>query len=170
MAANVKIVSEGKSYSYLIHSSFLAIAIILLCCFHSVLWLFMLTSCILLLLFTTGVEIDQDIGRVRKYTGWLHLRWGIWLPLNHFTKVELEEFVVTKPVDSWNRFGPTSSKTFDILLIDVDDEIFELNDFFDYDKAVECFESIKLTGLKGENKYALETLKLTQRRRLQRRR
>ncbi|MEM9052059.1 MAG: hypothetical protein AAGC47_08420 [Bacteroidota bacterium] len=124
----------------------------------------------MLLLFTTGVEIDLDGIRVRKYTGWLGIRWGIWLPLSHFKKVELEEFVVSKPVDGWNRYGRTSSKTFDILLIDSDDKIFELNDFFEYSKAVACFESIKSIGLKGENKYAIETRRISERRRLHRRR
>jgi len=170
MTSGLIIISEGKSYSYLIHSSFLAIIILIAGIFHSWLWFLMLPSCVMLLLFTTGVEIDSDKFMVRKYTGWMNYHWGIWLPLRHFKKVELEEFVVSKPTGGLNRYDRTSSKTFDILLISKEDEIYELNDFFDYNKAVLCLNAIKSTGLDSEDKYAIETDRIRETRRVSRRR
>jgi hypothetical protein len=118
-----------------------------------------------LLLVTTGVEVDQRNNRVRKYSGWLGKRWGIWLPLSHFQRVRLEEFVVNKKSEGAIRFNPTSSRTYDILLVDRDEKIYELNDFFDYHQALRCLAEIEKTGIESENAYALYTQSLRKRRR-----
>lgn len=163
-----KIISEGKSYSYLVHASLLTMLFLALSLFFP--WCFLLIfPALTLLFFTTGVEIDFHKGKIRKYRGWLGKHWGIWFPLAHFQKVILEEFVVSKPKGGFFRYHRTSSRTFDILLRDKYGKDFELNDFFDYHLALECYNALKDYGLESQNKYAEYTAKLMAKRRTRRR-
>ncbi|MCZ4409879.1 hypothetical protein O3Q51_13745 [Cryomorphaceae bacterium 1068] len=163
LSDSVKI-SEGKSYAYLVHSSFLTVVFFIFGFLFP--WCFLLIfPSLSLLLITTGVEVDSRNNRVRNYSGWLGNRFGVWLPLSHFQKVRLEEFVVSKKSEGAVRFNPTSSRTYDILLLDKYGKIYELNDFFEYDLALECMREIEKTGIEAENAYALYTQSLYQRKR-----
>jgi hypothetical protein len=167
-AGDLVVISEGKSYSYLIHASLLTILFLILGVFFPWCMLLILPA-LTLILFTTGVEIDLAKGRVRKYRGWLGKHWGIWFPLAHFQKVTLEEFVVEKAKGSFFRYYRTSSRTYDILLRDKYGKDYELNDFFDYHLALKCYEALKEFGLEHQNKYAEYTAELMKNRRTRRR-
>jgi hypothetical protein len=162
--SNLVSISEGMSFTYLVHSVLGSVVTIFAAIFFSP-WIFLLLVLFVpLLFFTTGVDIDGQERRVRKYRGLFGCHWGIWLPLEHFNKVILEEFVVTKPSGGFFRYQRTSSKTYDILLENRDGGIFELNDFFDYSKSEKCFNELRKLRLDSENKYAIQTAELIKKR------
>jgi hypothetical protein len=158
-----RIISEGRSYAYLAHALFLAIGIAIAAVYLPIV-LISLVIPVGLFLASTGVEIDINGKRFRRYTKLFGVRRGIWLPADHFVSARLVEYRSGKRMLGVKRYGYTSSKTFDILLINRSGEEFELNDFLDYENAVNCLQSLNSLGLETKNVYAEETARALSRK------
>lgn len=153
------VISEGRSYAFLVHASLLASSFLVLGFFFK--WPFVLVvPSLALLLLTTGVEVDLRNKSARKYRGWLGYHQGVWLPLSHFQKAVLEDFEISRSAGGRHRFNTSSSRTFDVLLLDRYGKEFELNDFFEYKSALRCIGALEKAGLEVEDKYAQHTRKL----------
>lgn len=159
------VISEGRSNAYLVHGVGV-LALMSALAFWSV-FAFLLFPLAMILFFSdSGVEIDPRALQVRKYIGFATYRKGIWIPLKHFTKVELEETLVLFQHRSFFRYQPSTSRTFDVEVHTANGDKFQINDFFDYEQAVMCGEVIaRLSKINFQNRYAEKTAEMMSRQR-----
>ena len=105
---------------------------------------FILIFGITLLLLRSGIEIDPDKKRVRKFYDFFSVRFGMWIYSMNFSKVELSPTNESQTMLGRSGEMTYETKTYDILFIDDSGSSKELNDFKSYDTAVHVLDQISL--------------------------
>lgn len=174
----VTTISEGISFNYLIKGTFLAIA-------SGIISLFFLPALIgvpvgiALILASSGVEIDTEAKKYRKYAAFFGFKVGDWKQLNDIVKVELHEstqqYLKRTLIMSMVAKGGEKifHKTYNVIIANNQDEKIMVNDFDEYYHAIKCFRALEqTTNTKGVNHYSIETANIIERqkRRKERRR
>lgn len=95
-----------------------------------------------LLLLGSGIEIDPDNNRIRKFYNFFPLRFGSWINTTYFPKVVLKRTNESQTMQSRGGQKTYETKTYDIVFIDNYGAFRELNDFKNYDNAVQMLELI----------------------------
>jgi len=104
--------------------------------------IFLLIPGISLLLLQTGIEIDLDKKRVRKYYELFSLRFGSWIMTKKFSILELSPTNESQTMQ--HRAGQTTveTKTFDVIFVSKSGFSRELNEFKNYNTAYQVFKLI----------------------------
>jgi len=153
MSHSVVRISEGYTYEYLIHGIITAIiATVFALVIHPVFFSVVLVG-IIMSSSKTGIEINKELKKTRKYVSWIFLKTGHWYDLTKVVKIQLkyntQHTVITRPI--YLNKGDTTAKTFDLVLInDVEDEII-LNEFT---KPSLAFKT--LNSLRGISNYEID--------------
>lgn len=166
----VTTISEGISFNYLIKGTFLAIA-------SGIISVFFLPAVIgvpvgiALILASSGVEIDTEAKKYRKYAAFFGFKVGDWKQLNEIVKVELyqstqQHLKRTLIMSMVSKGGEKIyHKTYDVIISNNKDEKILVNDFDVYYHAIKCFRALETTtDTKGVNHYSMETSKIIERR------
>ncbi len=171
------VISEGISFNYLIKGTLLAI-------FSGIISLFFLPALIglvvgvALVLASSGVEINIQKKQYRRYVGIFGYKIGKWndlidtvsLNLRESTQQYTKRTFILPMIGGWGGEKITH-KTYDVSVTNYLSEEIIINDFDEYNQAVECLRALEVvTDKKGVNNYAIDTAKIIERRKHQRRR
>jgi hypothetical protein len=165
-------INEGLTYDYLLHG--LAVIVLggILIFISGWFFLFGLIIGISLMCAKSGVEVDTESLRIRKFSSFPFFKSGNWISLENITQVDLIlNFNQTKvgalqarPV-IMSREDRTA-KTFDLILInDLEDES-TFNQFMSYSLAKKALETIsKIDGIHINDRYAKKLAQSIKKRR-----
>lgn len=158
MSTDTITIPEGYTYEYLAHGFFMAlIGIIVGFAVHWVCFLVFFAG-IIMAASKTGIQIDEKLKKLRKYTSWTFFKTGAWLDLNEILQIELgyDDHGNSNTV----LMGQTheSAKTFDLILtFDLDRKIL----FNQFTKAGLAFKTVdiieKITDIPVMN-YVVESI------------
>ncbi len=138
-------VKLGFTFEYFMHGVIL-IVIGLVCYLFNVIFATMILLVgIALLLVRSGIEIDSNFKKVRKYYEFFSLRFGTWVSVEKFQRIELRQTKESQTFVSRSGQKTFETKTYDIVLIDKTGFYIELNDFTNYNVAVETLALISKT-------------------------
>ncbi|MBI3134243.1 MAG: hypothetical protein HYZ14_06145 [Bacteroidetes bacterium] len=148
------IIHEGLTYEYLVPGLFVLILGGAVCFFSSVPGCIILITGILLMLLSTGIEVDAEGEKMRKYKSILRLKFGTWESLKNTVTVELKYnanavkisgLFVTQPVGLTSIFpNPgASAKTFDLYLADDTGEEKLVNQFLKIGLALKTLKALE---------------------------
>ncbi len=168
-------ISEGMSFAYLIPGA----TLIVLGIVGSQLYLPLVASILpglALCLSSTGVDINMESKKYRKYIGFVLFKIGTWHSLDSYTALELihstQQYTKKTFLQSISAGGgkTVTIKTFDVCLSDSDGHKTEVNDFDKYEDAVKCLRVLqKVTKIEPVDHYAIHTARLWERKKFRRR-
>ncbi len=108
-----------------------------------------------LLLLRTGIEIDANKKRVRKFYELFSFRFGIWVITANYIKVELSQTNESQTMMSRGGQRTYETKTYDIVFVNKSGFRRELNDFQNYNTAIQTLQIIsKALTIESKNKVA----------------
>lgn len=108
-----------------------------------------------LIVLRSGIEIDPNKKRVRRFYELLSIRFGGWIGMKNFEKVELKFTNESQTLVSRGGQRTYETKTYDIVFVDHSGFSRELNDFRNYNVAVQTLDLISKTfSLKSTNEIA----------------
>lgn len=168
-------ISEGMSFAYLIPGATLIIFGIV----GSQLFLPLIVAMLpgfALCLSSTGVDIDIESKKYRKYIGFVLFKIGTWSSLDSYTVLELKQSTQQYTKRTFLQSivaggGETiTHRTYDICLSGAAGNTTEVNDFDRYEDAVKCMRTLqKVTKIEPIDHYAIETARLWERKKFRRR-
>lgn len=150
------VIHEGLTYDYLVPGLFVLLGGGILFVFNNVLALVVVSVGIILMVLSTGVEVDDAKQRIRKYKSILFLKFGAWHYLRNIIQVDLRYNAhavkikgpaLTNFVVPWVAPNPGgAAKTFDLFLVDDVGEERLLNQFLKYALAVKALSALEKMG------------------------
>ncbi len=147
------VVHERLTYDYLVPGLFVLLGGGILFAFNNVLALVVVTVGTILMLLSTGVEVDAAKQGIRKYKSILFLKFGDWHYLRNIIQVDLRYNshavrikgpALTNFVVPWVAPNPGgAAKTFDLFLVDDVGEEKLLNQFLKYGLAMKVLNALE---------------------------
>lgn len=167
------LIHEGLTYEYLVPGLFIFLVGAAILFFSIFLGILIVISGLILMILSTGIEVDVVNQRIRKYQSFLFLRFGVWHGLKYIIQVELKynpnSANIRGPVQPTFAFpvlmpnpGGTA-KTFDLYLIDDLGNENMINPFLKISLALKTLKALEgISHLKIVNRF--EEMMKTQRR------
>jgi hypothetical protein len=174
--AKTTAIHEGLTYEYLVPGLFVLLGGGILFVFNTILAIVVVLFGILMMMLSTGLEVDFEHQRIRKYKSILFLKFGEWLYLRNIVQIELRynsnSVKIKGPAGTnivpgfglpWIAPNPgAAAKTFDLYLLDDVGEEKLLNQFLKYGLAIKVLNVLeKVSRIKIINHF--DTMMKTQR-------
>ncbi|MBK7128207.1 MAG: hypothetical protein IPM74_12735 [Crocinitomicaceae bacterium] len=163
--SKIKSFPEGLTYEYLVHGVFTFILGGFLLFFSAFISLPVMAVGIGMIVISTGVDVDNNENKLRKYKSVFGYKWGNWINISHIKKIELiydfntgklpgvlQGNVYPTPIGAPNRGG--TLKTFDLYLTYQNNERILLNKFNKAGLALGVMKELqKFSFLEIDNQY-----------------
>ena len=158
-------IHEGLTYEYLVPGLFVLFGGGILLFFTSIGGFLVITVGFLLMVVSTGIEVDITQKRLRKYKSILFVRFGVWESLTNIITVELRynansvkiKGAFTQPMIAFPVLLPNpggAAKTFDLYLVDDVGEEKLINQFLKISLAIKTLKVLaQIPNLKIVNHF-----------------
>lgn len=158
--------SQGKTYDYVIHGTFIAIFGIIMILIHPLFAIFVVIG-ISLALLSSGIQIDAKNKKIRKYFAAEVIYFGKWIDLNTIQKILLR--YNGHPGNTYRPIylnkAPSSLRTYDLILTNKDDQSTVLFEFLSRELSNEAMQKLsEITDCEIDNQVQAHLLE--QRRKL----
>jgi len=154
-------IDEGATYEYLRHGFVVFIFGLILLAAHWILALPVIITAIALMAVHTGIEIDLQEGKIRKYNTVLGIKNGKWIDLSDFLRADLKfnsqvskydtrPHMILMPGLGKEKVG--TARTYDLIFTDKSGKQLLFNPFLKISLAIKAFKALeKIEDLETKN-------------------